>query len=439
MNFNDAYNFLLSFSNYPRKEYMSDPRHCAIYLKRLQLFLDILGNPEKKISHYIHVTGTSGKGSVCSILHSILEASGKKVASTYSPHPTLITERWKIGNKYMTKKEFVELVEFIKPKLDEYIRKSPYDMLSFYEVTEAIGFLWFAKNKADWAILEVACGGRFDSSNIIPYKDIAVITNIGLDHVGIIGNNKHEIAYEKAGIIKPNAQVFTTEQDKKILDIFQKECRKNKVELNKLPITNYQLLKYDINGINFKYRNTNYNLPAIGKHQIKNSILCIEIAKALGISKEKIKKGIAKIQLPIRMEVISKKPIILVDSAHNPDKIKSSVETIKKIKNKKINIVVGFSGDKNITGLVKQLSVLKPKSIACTRNTINPFRKVADPKKIAKKFKKYNPESKVEIFFDPENALNWSYKNTQKNEIILITGSVFLAGELRQKTKKLTI
>ncbi|EKE07315.1 MAG: hypothetical protein ACD_18C00120G0001, partial [uncultured bacterium] len=218
MNFTEAYNYILSLSNMPRMEYMKEGNMCDWYLKRMQFFLDLIGNPEKKIKHYIHVTGTSGKGSTVSFLHNILQADKRKVGSTYSPHPTIITERWKVGNSYMTKKEFVEIVKYLKPKLDEYLEKTPYDMLSFFELTEAIGFIFFAQKKVDWLVLEVACGGRYDSSNIIPYKDVAAITNIGLDHVGIIGNNKEEIAYEKAGIIKQNCTAFTTEQDKKILN-----------------------------------------------------------------------------------------------------------------------------------------------------------------------------------------------------------------------------
>ncbi len=120
---------------------MRDPKHCSIYLKRLQFFLDILGNPEKQLPHYIHVTGTSGKGSVCLMLNSILTEAGLKTGLSISPHPTCITERWQIGNKQMTKPEFVELIEFIKPKLDEYIRTSPYDMLSFFEICENFHFL----------------------------------------------------------------------------------------------------------------------------------------------------------------------------------------------------------------------------------------------------------------------------------------------------------
>jgi dihydrofolate synthase / folylpolyglutamate synthase len=416
MNFQESYDWLISLSNFPRKEYMSDPRHCSWYLKRLQFFLDILGNPEKKIPHYIHVTGTSGKGSVTTMMHSILHESGKSVGSTYSPHPTTILERWKVGNKHMTKKEFVELIEYIKPKLDKYIKTTPYDMLSFFELTEAIGFVYFAKKKVNWVVLEVACGGRYDSSNIIPKKDVAIITNIDLDHVGIIGNNKEEIAYEKSGIIKPGCAVFTQERNKKILEVINKECRKNKTSLNQ---------------VNNKI---NYELNVLGEHQQKNAALCSAVAKHLDIPENKIKAGLLKIRLPIRMEIVSKKPLIILDGAHNPDKIKSTVNTINELANlqtfKPVNLIIGFSENKDTTSMIRQLSKLEPKSIACTRYTNNPFRKVTDPADTAKKFKKILPNSKIAIFLDPSDALNWSKK--QKG-LILATGSIFLSGELREK------
>ena len=446
---------------------MTDPRHCGWYLLRLQFFLNLIGNPERKIPHYIHVTGTSGKGSVTAFLHSILQASGKNVGSTYSPHPTTITERWKVGNHYMTKKEFAEIVAYLKPKLDEYVAKTPYDMLSFFEVTEAIGLLFFIRKKVRWAVMEVACGGRTDSSNIIPWKDAAIITNIGVDHIGVLGNNKAEIAYEKAGIIKRNCAVFTGEKNKQMLKIIQKECKKNKTKLYLLsPITYLRDKRYEIrdsSSTKFNYQNKNYSLPCLGRHQIKNAILCIEVAQHLGISNQAIKKGLSRVQQPLRMEIVSKKPLIILDGAHNPDKMRTTVETIgevckfaslqvdKYLNNNAlahlhtcapVHLIVGFSADKNISKMIKQLASLKPKTIAVTRNTTNPFRKVADPQSISRQFKKLLPNSKIQIFLDPETALAWSKKylhgeapkaktGTKTGDVLLVTGSIFISGELR--------
>lgn len=432
MNYQEAYNFLLSLNNLPRLEYMSDPRKSGVYLKRVQLFLDILGNPEKKIPHYIHVTGTSGKGSVTAYLHSILQAAGKKVGSTYSPHPTYITERWKIENRYMTKKEFVELVELIKPKFDQYLEKTPYDMLSFSEITEVIGILFFVKNKAEWAVMEVACGGRYDATNIIPYKDAAIITNVGLDHVGIIGNNKKEIAYEKAGIIK-KCPVFTMEKDKRIRAIFEREAKKTNGKIIDLHAEKYKVIINQFNQTEFVYKTRTFSLPLFGNHQIKNAILCIELARYLKIPDAAIYNGLKKAEQPLRLEVVNKKPLIILDGAHNPDKISSTVKALQGLKLKSdLYLIVGFSNDKNIKVLINHLAKLKPKMIFCTRNTVNPFRKVASPQKIQQLFRAQLPQNKnIVIRLDPIEAWEEALARIKPTDMVLVTGSIFLSGEIR--------
>ncbi len=436
MYFTEAYNYLLSFSNMPRKEYMKESNTCDWYMKRLQFFLDMIGNPEKKIPHYIHVTGTSGKGSVTAFLHSILHASGKRVGSTYSPHPSCITERWRIGNRDMTKKEFADIVTELKPTFDEYIKKSPYDMISFFEITEVIGFIYFARKKVDWVVLEVACGGRYDSSNIIPYKDVAVITNIGLDHVGIIGNNKSEIAYEKVGIISSGCDVFTSERSKAMLGIIKKECEIKKARLSsyKLQVTSY---KTDINGTDFYYKKKSYHLPTPGKHQVTNAILCIEIAKHLDIKNTAIKKGLAHAHQLLRIQIISQKPLIILDGAHNIDKMKTTVEAVKQLQTKKqtVHLIVGFSGNKQVNPMMKHLLTLKPKTIAITRSSTNHMRKVADPQALDTYIKKLAPKTKTAIFLDPKDAFTWSKKQAKKEDIILSTGSIYMSGELLKYAK----
>jgi len=432
MTFDEAYNYVLSLGNLPRLEYMRDPRHTGIYLKRVQFFLDMVGNPEKKIPHYIHVTGTSGKGSVTSYLHSILKAAGQKAGATFSPHPTYINERWRIGERYMSQKEFIDLVIFLKPKLDQYIRVTPYDMLSFFELTEVLGLLWFARNKVRWAVMEVACGGRYDATNIIPRKDAAVITNVGVDHIGIIGDNKREIAYEKAGIIKPNCAVFTSEKDKKIRAIFEKECRKNKVKMAVFNAPKFKLLESNFSETTFLYNNEKYSLPMFGAHQIKNAILCIEVAKHLKFKYKDIYPGLKKVDQPLRLEIVGRNPLIILDAAHNPDKIKTTVEAVKQLKEiKNIYLIVGSSENKNTRLMIKYLASLKPRVVYCSRNTMNPFRKVLSPQTMAKEFKKLLPKTPTPIFLDPFQALEMAKKEAKKDDLILVTGSIFISGELR--------
>lgn len=430
-----AYNYLLSFANLPRKEYMRSPEHCSVYLKRVQLFLNRVGNPEKKIPHIIHIAGTSGKGSVTANMHSILHAAGKRVASTYSPHPSFITERWKIGNTYMPKARFAALVEELKPHIDEYARTSPYDMLSFFELTEVIGLLWFAREKVEWLVLETACGGRFDSSNVVPHKDAAIITNIGLDHVDIIGNNKSEIAHEKIGIVRRGVPTFTTERSAQILRIFEKECQRKHAPLFVVDATPTDVALSD-RGTTFFYEGTRYRLSAPGVHQVRNALLCLHVARYLGINEDAIRTGLAHADQPLRMEVISRKPLIILDGAHNPDKMRTTVEAALSMANgRRVHLLVGFSADKNMPAFLRQLTSLNPASIACTRNTLNAFRRVADPKAIAQVAKRLCPNATVELFLDPAAAYAWSKKRLNKADMLLATGSIFLSGELRSLDK----
>ncbi len=399
---------------------MDDPHKTSAYIEKIQFFLNLIGNPEKKIPHYIHVTGTSGKGSVSTFMATILQAHGKKVGLTISPHPTTLRERWQINGKNMTQKEFVNMIAFLKPKFNVYMETSPYDMLSFFDITTIIAIMYFAQKKVDWAVVEVGCGGRLDSTNVIPRKDISVITNIGLDHMDILGDTKEKIAFEKAGIIKPNCDVFTMETDPKILHVIQKECTKNKVKLH-------------IQFPEEKILNTFHKIPT---NQVQNALLCAQIARHLGISEKSIKQGIKKAKQPLRMEVVSHKPLIILDGAHNEDKIRSTTQATQHIRDTRkqkthLHLVLGFSADKDISKLIQILSILKPKSIACTRQTTNSFRKAAHPKELQDLCTKYIPTAKTKIFIDPQDAFDWSKKNTKKNDLLLVTGSIFLSGEVK--------
>jgi len=431
-----AEQFILSLTSVGRKEYLANRKDCAIYLKRLQFFLDLLGNPEKKIPHYIHVTGTSGKGSVCLMLDSILRASGKKVGVLTSPHASIIQERWEVDGKLMSGKDFAEVVTEIKPKFDEYIRKSPYDMISYYETMTAIALYYFAKKKVEWAVLEVGCGGRYDATNVIPRKDVAVITNIGLDHMELLGDTKEKIAFEKAGIIKPGCRVFTSEKDRKVLNVLERECKKQKVRFEISNSPNYLISNKISNSKNPKILNLKSSI--LGRHQFTNAALCTQIATYLKIPHSNTIKGLSSVKLPLRMEIVSRKPLIILDGAHNPDKMRTTVASIKGLYGlydfmdfKDLHLVIGFSDNKNIRTMIRQLSKLRPTSVACTRQTQNPFRKAANPRVIADQFKKLLPTCKIEMFLDPKDALDWSKRQAKKSGLILATGSIFLSGELK--------
>lgn len=435
MTFDQAQQYLFSLSNLRRREYMADPRQCGIYLKRVQFLLDIIGNPEKRIPHYIHVTGTSGKGSVCHFLHSILKADKKKTGLLTSPHATNITERWAINGKHMSKKEFVAIVEWLRPLLDEYIRTTPYDMVSFAELMTVIGLHYFAMHEVDYAVIEVACGGRYDATNIIPHKDAAVITNIGLDHTAL-WPTKTIIAQEKSGIIKKGTRVFTAEQNKIYRNIIEQEAKKQHGQsFHYIPKKDITHISKQALETTFVFREKTYNITVPGSHQVYNAALAIAIMHSLGISENAIERGLRNTKQPIRMEVVQTNPMIIVDCAHNPDKIQSTVEALHPIRKggtkQKLSLIIGFSSGKSIPQMIRLLATLKPDVVYCTRQTINSYRKAADMQEIARALKRYAPKTTVHMFLDPQEALADARANLGKHDILLITGSLFLAGELR--------
>ena len=349
----------------------------------------------------------------------------------------------------MSDTEFTNIVKKISIGLNQYERTETDDVPSYFEVLTAVGFLYFVKQKVDWAVIEVGLGGRYDATNVLPKKNIAIITSIGLDHMELLGGTKEKIAFEKAGVIKLGCRVFTAEKNKKVLAVLQRECRNKKAQLE-VSSFKFSVFKQTIDGIDFQYKKQNYHVKALGTHQIKNAILCIDIARALHIPEDAIKLGLVKSVQPLRMEIVSRSPLTILDGAHNPDKMRTTVETVKSLKHENlkavnVHLIVGFSADKNWKQMIRQLATLNPASIACTRNTVNPFRKVVDPRAIAehyKKIKKNFPPSRgetegglnacrIEAFLDPRDALNWTKRFSKQRSIILVTGSIFLSGELR--------
>ncbi|MBU4421876.1 hypothetical protein KKB41_02870, partial [Patescibacteria group bacterium] len=252
INYNQAVRFIESLSNTAASQKGRDVEIIKERLRNVKRFLKFLGNPEKKLK-IIHIAGTSGKGSVVAMLHSILQADNKKVGSYTSPHTTTYCERIKVGDKYISEKELIDAVNFLKDRMDEYMQRdaniSNYTRmprkntrieshssrhscafaffesrlsLNFFEFSFCLAIYYFAKQHCEYAVIETGCGGRYDASNAIKKPVYTIITNIGPDHLDIFGNLKN-IANEKAGIIKSGVPLLTGETDKRWINMFKKE------------------------------------------------------------------------------------------------------------------------------------------------------------------------------------------------------------------------
>ncbi len=298
---------------------------------------EFLGNPHKKFKS-IHVAGTNGKGSSSHMLASILQEAGYKVGLYTSPHLKDFRERIKINGKPISENEVVNFIE-------NNINYFKMHQLSFFEMTVGMAFDYFANQRVDIAIVEVGLGGRLDSTNIIT-PEVSLITNIGLDHVDMLGDTLEKIAEEKAGIIKSNIPVVISETQGETTPVF------NRVAKSKGTLISYA----DVEVLDV------FKTSLLGSYQYKNINGVIEVIKQLrsfNVYKKHIKTGLLNVVdntgLLGRWQVLSKKPMVVCDTAHNVEGIKLVLEQIEKQDFDQLHMVLGFVKDKNLDAVLPLL------------------------------------------------------------------------------------
>ncbi len=388
---------------------MSEKNRLSFWLKRTRYFLDLAGSPDKGMK-IIHVTGTAGKGSVSNLLHNILMADGKKVGSFTSPFVSSTIEKIRVNDLYIDADRFAQIIERFIPLIDHAYTHSPYGQPSFFEIFFAIALTYFKEEKCDWVVLEVGLGGRHDATNVIRNPKATVITGIDYDHMSIIGKTLNKIAYEKAGIIKSGSTFFTGEHRPKLQKMFKEICVEKGVP--------YVQVKY---GTNFEENNKR---------------LAATITRSIGVTEDAIQKGINGPKLPARFEVMQSEPLVVIDGAHNPIKMKSTAYNLKKLNYNRLHLVIGIAEGKDYSEILKEIIPLAD-SIQFTRFQGGKDRKCAHPNDLLAISQKYLKKGvKSEIFLHPKMALDKALALANEKDgakdLVLVTGSFFLAGELRK-------
>ena len=366
----------------------------------------ILKNPHLKFKS-VHIAGTNGKGSTAHMIASILYESKYKVGLYTSPHLKDFRERIKINGVQISKNY---VINFIKKNLSFFEHMK----MSFFEMTVALAFDYFAKKKVDIAIIETGLGGRLDSTNIIT-PELSVITNISLDHTNLLGESIEKIAYEKAGIIKKDVPVVIGRKQDKIKEIFEIKAQKNNTSVNYTKKTKFEIYS-DLEG-------------SYQKENIRTSIATIKELKNKGwIIKDKdiisgLKKSIINTGFRGRWEILKKSPLTICDTAHNEEGIKNVIKQISKTKHKKLHFVLGMVNDKNI---YKILSLLpkNAKYYFCKPS----IERGLNEEILQQKSAKFYLNGKC--FKNVRLALLSAKKNANKEDIILISGSTFLVAEI---------
>ena len=304
--------------------------------------LDEIGNPHKKL-RLVHVAGTNGKGSTCSILTKILIDHGLKVGLYTSPHLKKFNERIQINDCQISDEYIATFFNENRAKINEI-------EATFFETTTAMAFNYFKDQVVDYAVIETGLGGRLDSTNVIIPK-VCGITSISLDHTEILGDTVEKIAVEKAGIIKEGVPTFTFEQKPSVLEILRKEADKKNSNLDITAESEIDVIKSGEDGTFFNYSGLEFELHLIGDHQVKNCVLAINISKKLlgsSFDISKVKKSVKTIKWPGRLEKIKNKNMYY-DVAHNVEGISAMIKTISNSHaDKKVVGLFSLKSDKNI-------------------------------------------------------------------------------------------
>jgi len=406
-------------------------------LQRIGAFLEALGNPHIGVPT-AHIAGTKGKGSTAAMVTSVLDVAGYKPGLFTSPHLHTFRERIRVGDELIPEEGFGRIVEDLWPTKKEI--EVDYGRVTVFELLTAMAFCYFRSWGIGSQVIEVGLGGRLDSTNLV--EPLACgITSLGLDHTEVLGDTLEKIAWEKAGIIKPGVPVISSPQKPEALGVLQAVSRKQGSQLT-LAGTDIlwegETANLDGQAFWLSTPKNNYRLqiPLLGKYQLENAAVAVGIVEALReggleISKDAVEEGLRRVEWPCRLEVLSKNPLILTDGAHNPHSAGRLVEAIQELfPGKRILLIIGVSGNKDLGGLIGELNRLSAAEVIVTRSR---HTRAAEPERIAGLFGLEKDD--IHITDAVSEALDIGLDMALDGDLVLITGSLFVAAEAREHVK----
>ena len=323
-------------------------------LSRTQELLAKMGNPEKKLK-FIHIAGTNGKGSTAAMSASILQQAGYKVGLYTSPYIYRFHERMQVNGVEISDEDLAAVTEYVRP-LAQSMTESPTE----FELVCCIAFEYFLRQNCDIVVLEVGMGGAWDATNVIECPEVAVITNIGLDHTDVLGSTLEEIAATKAGIFKDNGNAVIYRGIPSVEKVFEDICAQRNVQLKKADFDGLRLISHGLEGQTFDCGERKaLQLPLLGVHQLKNASVVLAIMDTMIqrgwiITEENIRDGLRLASWPGRFDVVGKDPLFIIDGGHNPQCIDALVVNIRDyLTGKKVIALTGVLADKDYADMYK--------------------------------------------------------------------------------------
>lgn len=336
-------------------------------LGRTQELLEKMGNPEKKLK-FVHIAGTNGKGSTAAMTASILSKAGYRTGLYTSPYIYRFHERIQVDGVEISDEDLTEITEYVKPLADS-MAQSPTE----FELVCCIAFEYFYRKKCDIVVLEVGMGGAWDATNVIEVPEVAVITNIGLDHTEYLGDTEEKIAETKSGIFKPHGHAVVYRSTPSVEAVYERVCAERDVSLRKADFEGLVLKAHTLEGQVFDCGSRkNLVLPLLGDHQLHNASVVLSIADTLigegwKISEQNIYDGIRDVRWPGRFDIVCRKPLFIIDGGHNPQCIEALVKNIRDyLAGKKVIALTGVLADKDYADMYKPVMPLVDRFVCIT-------------------------------------------------------------------------
>ncbi len=396
-----------------------------------------MGDPHRQF-RAVHVAGTNGKGSTAAFIASMLRAAGYRVGLYTSPHLISFTERIRINGQSISEVKVVELASQVRRSYNDLKAGPEMEPLNptFFEVTTALAFTYFAEEGVDIAVIEVGMGGRLDSTNVITPL-VSVITNIDLEHTEFLGNTLALIAAEKAGIIKPGVPVVTGATQPEVLRVLEQAAEENKTRLYRLGrqfrsrrIAADSEQRFDYHGINAVY--DGLVVPLSGSYQVDNASLAVAAVECLrhagaAVAEGELRRGLAEAQWEGRLERVANRPDIYLDGAHNPAAALMLAGALADLKKayKRMVLVIGILADKDVRGIISRLVPLADQVIV----TRPGYSRAMDLGLLTAEVGKFHPA--VSTADTVGQALNKAKAASGPEDLILVTGSLYVVGDAR--------
>ena len=416
-----------------------------IGLKRMKRLLELLGSPEKELK-FIHVAGTNGKGSVCQFMASMLRAAGYSVGVFTSPHVMEYNERFDIDRQYISDDDFCRIANYVMSYADK-VNDEGFGYFSEFEILTSTALVYFKEQSPDIVILETGIGGKMDMTNVISHPLVSVITQIGFDHVDMLGDTLAEIAEAKAGIIKEGIPVVSESPELEVKKVISDTAKKKNAKFIDAALAKYKINDYsELMSFDFEFsegpdevRMDGVKIGLIGEHQVRNAITALLAVKSIrdrgliAIDDSEIKQGLENARNMGRFEILRSNPYIVIDGSHNPQGLTAAMATLNELretifKNKRIMTVFGCFADKEYHNMTEILKTGLAK--ACCNEVI--ATEPVSPRALkAEELKKLLEDENIAVTAISDEEAAFDRALASDADVLLFLGSIYLIGDIR--------